>query len=1327
MGIEKLRRSRRFLLSSKRSWHDYSNAYEGRISPLNLAIFHSAAEIFEVIITDSTATSLMSWIDHAKELRTALYSSSPGSNKKDGPARLLEWIDGGLVYQRNEAIGLLRYAAVLASGRDAHMASNTVLPSDMMDVDHVVGEFSSISDGSIIDNLIGKCITEKEFPGVILRDSSIAQLTTAFRILAFISDNSVVAAALYDEGAIMVIHAVMINCKLMFERSSNIYDYLVVEGTERNSTSDLLLDRNREKSLLDLLIPSLVRLINLLQKLQEAKEQRRNTKLMNALLQLHREVSPKLAACASELTHSFPDIALGFGAVCHLLASALACWPLYSWTPDLFHFLLDSLHANSLLAMGPKETCSLFCLLNDFLPDERIWLWKNEMPMQSALRSLAVGTLLGPEKEKQISWYLRPGHPEKLVAQLSPQFAKLGEIILHCAISCHHQMSVVIQDILRVFIIRIACLKASILLKPIILRIFDWLSGPPIMSEVDTYKPLLLKEDGFQMLTKVLERCIGAANSDVKQFPENLNSKTSMYDRNTPDNFTAEECLIFWSYLLRFCMVLPVGRELLACLSAFKEMGSYTPGQNALLSIFMHIQSSTVEPFESQIKHEGDASLSLERVAAIKFFFGVKNEDCLKGFVEESQKHMEELTNLLGSDTSNEASCDTLPRSYEVKETANLLLLLLQKSSGTEEDAIIANGYTSLLTPPVCSMIHKIVDRSMKRIEDYCLDEFEAKFLWEQVFLQKERSQWRGQIGIARGGNLVAEATAQSTFSRGSAPVTTPSGPTQRATFRQRKPNTSRPPSMHVDDYVARERNADGTNNSNVIAVPRIGSSSRRPPSIHVDEFMARQKDCQNVVGIAVSDAAAQVKTTAPGNNIDAEKSSKPQQLKADLEDDLQRIEIVFDAEESEPDDKLPFPQPDDILPASVVVEQHSPHSVFSHLGTPFASNIDENTMSEFSSRMSAAHPDMPLTQELTLSSDKKSSDQSDDKSFPIRNPSAIDSSAIASSSGDSASVYVNTPSSSGQFHVDSRIPPKLYSKPNLQQSGTVPLGTGSQGLYSQKFPSNQTPLPPMPPPPTVSPVLSQNMDYAVGQSTSFVKSVADVQAQVSRGSLFYITDYLHGFARSEVWTGISFFSWGIYKTSSASSSYTTTLFLSSLNNSTSQSPQYFQTVGNSEHQQYSVAHSIDVLSIPSFTQLQRLQPPQIPRPPSQHLRPPVPVSPQSEQGSSLLQGSLQIPAQSSQVLQQPQVSLAYVYYQTQQQENVLHSLQQKQIDLSQRILDLPGDGTSQQQDSGMSLQEYFKSPEAIQSLLSDRDKLCQLLEQHRKLMQMLQERLGQL
>ncbi|KAA3464043.1 Protein virilizer [Gossypium australe] len=374
-------------------------------SPLNLAILHSAAEIVEVIVTDSTATSLSSWIGHAMELHKALHSSSPGSNRKDAPTRLLEWIDAGLVYHKNGAVGLLRYATVLASGGDAHLTSTNILVSDLTDVvNNIVGESSNASDINVMENL-GSIISMKSFEGVNLRDSSIAQLTTAFRILAFISENPTVAAALYDEGAITVIYVVLVNCSYMLERSSNSYDYLVDEGTECNSTSDLLLERNREQCLVDLLIPSLVLLITLLQRLQigivasgggfnwffhkllkkvasfllfralilppnlektealEAKEQHKNTKLMNALLRLHREVSPKLAACAADLSSPYPDSALGFEAVCHLSVSALAYWPVYGWSPGLFHTILASVQTTSSLALGPKETCSLLCLL----------------------------------------------------------------------------------------------------------------------------------------------------------------------------------------------------------------------------------------------------------------------------------------------------------------------------------------------------------------------------------------------------------------------------------------------------------------------------------------------------------------------------------------------------------------------------------------------------------------------------------------------------------------------------------------------------------------------------------------------------------------------------------------------------------------------------------------------------------------------------------------------------------------------------------------------------------------------------------------------------
>lgn len=57
------------------------------------------------------------------------------------------------------------------------------------------------------------------------------------------------------------------------------------------------------------------------------------------------------------------------------------------------------------------------------------------MPMLSALRTLAVGSLLGPQKERQIGWYLQPEHLERVLSQLTPQLNKIGQIILHCAVS----------------------------------------------------------------------------------------------------------------------------------------------------------------------------------------------------------------------------------------------------------------------------------------------------------------------------------------------------------------------------------------------------------------------------------------------------------------------------------------------------------------------------------------------------------------------------------------------------------------------------------------------------------------------------------------------------------------------------------------------------------------------------------------------------------------------------------------------------------------------------------------------------------------------------
>jgi len=63
-----------------------------------------------------------------------------------------------------------------------------------------------------------------------------------------------------------------------------------------------------------------------------------------------------------------PTFAVGFGVVCHLITSALACWPLYNWAPGLFHFLLENVEAtNASVPLGPKAAFSLLCLLVSIL------------------------------------------------------------------------------------------------------------------------------------------------------------------------------------------------------------------------------------------------------------------------------------------------------------------------------------------------------------------------------------------------------------------------------------------------------------------------------------------------------------------------------------------------------------------------------------------------------------------------------------------------------------------------------------------------------------------------------------------------------------------------------------------------------------------------------------------------------------------------------------------------------------------------------------------------------------------------------------------------
>ncbi|XP_038977228.1 protein virilizer homolog isoform X2 [Phoenix dactylifera] len=211
----------------------------------------------------------------------------------------------------------------------------------------------------------------------------------------------------------------------------------------------------------------------------------------------------------------------------------------------------------------------------------------------------------------------------------------------------------------------------------------------------------------------------------------------------------------------------------------------------------------------------------------------------------------------------------TLPHIVDrikVKESLDSLLFLLQSPTGSSsmsEGIVLSEDNEDALS---LSNVWKLKEDE-KAGNQYLLEGIAEKFVWECPDSSLDRRlvpalSARRKLATVEGSgrrtrdNTGSEAIGSNVLSRGLGVNNVASGPTRRDTFRRRKPNTSRPPSMHVDDYVARERNIDGASSgSNIVSSSLRGTSmSGRPPSIHVDEFMAGQRERQNPMAVAVGD-----------------------------------------------------------------------------------------------------------------------------------------------------------------------------------------------------------------------------------------------------------------------------------------------------------------------------------------------------------------------------------------------------------------------------------------------------------------------------------------
>ncbi|KAH7429242.1 hypothetical protein KP509_09G038400 [Ceratopteris richardii] len=228
------------------------------------------------------------------------------------------------------------------------------------------------------------------------------------------------------------------------------------------------------------------------------------------------------------------------------------------------------------------------------------------------------------------------------------------------------------------------------------------------------------------------------------------------------------------------------------------------------------------------------------------------------------------------------------------------------------------------------------VSASMPEADESFYNRLKDKFTWECASDVSEKmpsgvSGKRKAANALDGGNKrhstdggmsgpVADMASSVNGGLSGRPVTISSAASasRRDTFRQRKPNTSRPPSMHVDDYVARERGSESTSILSGSTSQRSALGGGRPPSIHVDEFMARQRDRHFVVGAPTTaeshpstslQAQVQVETTKLETSTVSVKVSRPVMP----EEDLQDVDIEVGVPDT--DDLLSFPSGSELIP----------------------------------------------------------------------------------------------------------------------------------------------------------------------------------------------------------------------------------------------------------------------------------------------------------------------------------------------------------------------------------------------------------------------------
>ncbi|CAM6062600.1 unnamed protein product [Sphagnum tenellum] len=905
------------------------------LAPGGEAGMNLAAEVLQKVLWDAAPTTLLAWTRHAPTLQHLLQEACSSEASIFG--QILDWVEPAAVFEKKGSVSLLRYAAALIGTQNSSAGSHMDGPLD--------DDPSNIREHAADTEL--PTVLSRGLSSPLIYESAMQPLTISLRLLASLSADPGVAAELYGEGGMGVVSAVLEHSVATLQAPLSDYDEEEGEGEEEDGR----MEQNKEGALLVMLLPTLLFLQTLLKRLQGAVQQYCNSKLLDMLLRLHYCVSAKPEAYGAVPPYAWTGGVLEVGAVRQVLASIIACWPIFGWTPALLPRLLGSNPTS--LPGEPVEACSAICLLEEMLPPAPPILCLEKAAVMDVYRNSAVGLMSGIGVMADVQWHFSLANAEKMLHALGPHLEQLAQLILRLAPSA----CLLVQERLTHLVIRMSCQSvehAAVLLNPVIstLRQQTAAATVSLLSEIDALqvermlqwmshlafhpasKVVLLQGGAVQFLVQALvvpadvirlgwltwscKALMALCDPAISFLPMSVIER-----RLAEDCASFEDCRIIASALSSLFEVMSLGKHSLVLAGVWEKLANHELGRAALASVAVQpcVSQDLSDPEPAQPPdRDNPPLLVLWQKISVEF----ESNKTLRPSLVEVIHHFARGANALSH--QGQSACgtwalkamfglDLLPGTTEIRVVEDILQPVFNVASSLQQlltdsdqpgDVEVPNNLLQEAHIAVTAMLHILaapatewnIEEEIKAvlgqletprpvaerraeaipghspsrlrilIPDFLGDselvdldsyievptiDFRGTIPWECPSKLQEKphmaisSLKRRPISTIElaGKRQRGEAGAGSPSVRATSAAT----PNRRDTFRQRKPNTSRPPSMHVDDYVAREKSSDGpTSGSPATAGPslqRTNSSGGRPPSIHVDEFMARQRERQ--------------------------------------------------------------------------------------------------------------------------------------------------------------------------------------------------------------------------------------------------------------------------------------------------------------------------------------------------------------------------------------------------------------------------------------------------------------------------------------------------